>query len=1036
MNRRSRVLLLATVLAAASVGALPAATAQPTDRGKSGLEVYVGEVTPPQLEKLKAAGFDHEDLATGDSREGRVPLEVAMTTRQADKLRAEGVDLAVKTVRGKKASEVLAAEARAGYEAYRSYSEPGGIRDELVATAAAAPRIAQLVSIGTSLDGQEIYAVRVTKNARVVPAGQKPAVLYNGAQHAREWITPEMVRRLMHHVLDGYGTDSRITQLVDTRELWFLPVANPDGYDFTFTEGNRLWRKNLRDNNGDGQLTGIDGVDPNRNFPTRWGWDNEGSSPEPSSQTYRGTGPASEPETQAMDAFVRDVGFTFQVNYHSAAELLLYGTGWQSNTPTPDDVIYEALVGDDANPAVPGYDPDLSAELYVTNGDTTDHMHNAHGTLAITPEMSTCQSVSAADPNDEWEPRDCASVFNFPDDEELIEQEFRKNIPLALSFAESAATPDSPVSSVGRTAAPMVADAFAVSHGTRQPVAVVAKRALNNKRLHYSINGGREVTTTVAEWGGGERYGSDNQVYYAEYRGVVTGAGPGDSVSVWFSGVDPMKKRVSTAPFTYTVARDIGGDVLVLAAEDVTGASPLQGVPSAKYAAEFERAINAAGHTSDVYDVDANGRVAPHHLGVLSHYKAVVWETGDDIIPRNIGQPGGTTARLALDLELTARDYVNEGGKLIVSGQYALHPQAIDGVYYYNPFRDQPECTTYGQYPCIPLGNDFLQYWLGAYQYIDGGGFDANHDPLDVFGRGGAFDGFSGQLNGGDSADNQGHNAAFLTTSSFLPPEEFPQFASSAPIKWNRGDGPAPYDPYTGDWYLFSQSDDDSYKRITRTVDLTGATAADLTFQASYSLEANWDYMFVEARPVGTDDWTTLPDANGHTGRGTGDSCTYGWQNELHPQLQHYVDADGACGPTGTTGEWHATTGSSNGWQQWSVDLSRYAGQQVEVSIAYASDWGTQDIGAFLDDLAVVTDVGTVGETSFETEDLAGWAVTGSPEGSAPNDNDWIRSQTAFEEGAGVTTEDTVFLGFGAEGLRTQAQRDDLIRRALTHLIG
>ena len=88
-----------------------------------------------------------------------------------------------------------------------------------------------------------------------------------------------MNRRLMHYVLDNYDSDREIKRLVDENELWFVPVANPDGYDFTFKPGNRLWRKNLRDNNGDGEITPGDGVDPNRNFPTKWGYDNEGSSP-------------------------------------------------------------------------------------------------------------------------------------------------------------------------------------------------------------------------------------------------------------------------------------------------------------------------------------------------------------------------------------------------------------------------------------------------------------------------------------------------------------------------------------------------------------------------------------------------------------------------------------------------------------------------------------------------------------------------------------------------------------------------------------
>ncbi len=96
------------------------------------------------------------------------------------------------------------------------------------------------------------------------------------------------------------------------------------------------------------------------------------------------------------------------------------------------------------------------------------------------------------------------------------------------------------------------------------------------------------------------------------------------------------------------------------------------------------------------------------------------------------------------------------------------------------------------------------------------------------------------------------------------------------------------------------------------------------------------------------------------------------------------------------------------------------------------SDWGTQGIGVFLDDVTVLVDGTAVAETGFE-EDLSGWTVSGSPEGSAANTNDWIRTQLGFEEGAVTTTEDTVFAGFGFEGL-APAERDDLMARAMAHL--
>jgi hypothetical protein len=465
--------------------------------------------------------------------------------------------------------------------------------------------------------------------------------------------------------------------------------------------------------------------------------------------------------------------------------------------------------------------------------------------------------------------------------------------------------------------------------------------------------------------------------------------------------------------------------VLVLAVEDYTGASPVQKGKGPRYADEHVAAVEAAGYDADVYDVDANGRTEPHHLGVLGHYDAVVWESGDDIIPRADGQPGGTADDYSLAVELSVRDYLNEGGKVLVAGKYNRFAEAADGVYYYNPF--EGECTA-RTYPCLPLFIDFLQYWLGAYSYVSDGGTGAD-GPYPVEGTAGTFEGFEGDLNAQGSAQNQDHTASFLTTSSFLPPAEFPQFTSSAVADWIRPGG-APYDPRTGDWYLYSQQDDVSYKRLTRTVDLTGATASELRFWTSYDIETDWDYLFVEAHPVGSDDWTTLPDANGHTQQGTGDSCIEGW-DELHPFIAHYQGTN--CSPVGTTGEWHAATGGSNGWQEWSVDLSEYAGQQVEISIAYASDWGTQGLGVFLDDATVTVD-GTETSTSFE-DDLGGWTVSGAPEGSDPNNNDWQRDQLAFEEGAVVVTEDTVFAGFGLEGFAPQ-QRDDFMARSLAHLLG
>ena len=160
-----------------------------------------------------------------------------LTERQAARLASKGVKLEVKTVRGKAASQVLREQAAAGWTAFRSYSEAGGIRDEIAAIAARYPRLTKVVTIGRTVQGKPILAVKVTKNAKKSRDGSRPSTAYVGAQHAREWITVEMTRRLMHHVLDNYGTDPTITKLLNRTELWFIPVANPDGYDYTFTAG-------------------------------------------------------------------------------------------------------------------------------------------------------------------------------------------------------------------------------------------------------------------------------------------------------------------------------------------------------------------------------------------------------------------------------------------------------------------------------------------------------------------------------------------------------------------------------------------------------------------------------------------------------------------------------------------------------------------------------------------------------------------------------------------------------------------------------
>ncbi len=1034
------------------------------------LNAYEVRASAQNLQTLAENGFD-----TSEGLDGRA-IEVIASETQAQALRKQGVAVSLKRdAQGRTALQALRADVQpdGSYDVYRPYwndectettcyvgrDEEGNPRQtlyqEMLQLAEENPDIVQEVEIGRTLNDVPILALRVTRDAREQsnPPGTKPAVLYNAAQHAREWITPEMIRRLAHFYVDNYGgegdalgTDGQpvagadgpvqaeeLTGLVNDYELWFVVVANPDGYDFTFTPGNRLWRKNLRDNDGDGEIVIGDGVDLNRNFAEKWNYDDEGSSSDPANDTYRGTAPNSEPETQAMDGLLRDVGFEFMVNYHSAAELLLYPFGWQVQTTAADDPIFRALSGTDADPAIAGvepgapnpYDPDVSSELYTTNGETTDHAYSRYDTLAWTPEMDV------SDP----ERGGGDSVFMFQDSEADLQDAFEKNIPFALDVAHSAGDPANPVSHLDREAAEFEVDRFPTSFGDPQPVEALVKRELGAVTINWRVNNGAPQSAAATEFDDGERYGEDGDVYYARVRGEVTGASAGDSVRVWFEAGGERSQA-----FNYQVASDSDAPVLVLAAEDYSGLVNIPEYPSTDgpfYTSYYTNALTDLGIAHDVYDFDEQGRRAPDPLGVLSHYQAVIWYTGDDFVMREPGAPGQSGAsRAANDMILSVRDFVNEGGKLLHTGQHA--EVMASTPYTFNVQGQPPYCPPGGTATannCIPLSNDFLQYWLGAYTHIT-----TPNDPAatELALTGDPYGTTTFGLNGADSAANQQDVATALVTSSVLPEDEYPQFASerSAEIVG----APSAFDPTSGSMYAVASSEDGGWQRFRKTIDLTDLTAgqaADIAFKISYDTEADFDYVIVEAHTVGQEDWTTLPDANGHTTDDTGASCTIDWRS-IHPFLDSYqtvVPPGDSCENTGTTGEWHGATGNSAGFQDWEVDLSAYAGSQVEISISYVQDFAFDGLGVFVDDV-VVTENGTATETiDFETGD-GGFEAGPPPPGSEEDtQRAWeIRESVGWIDGPGIATEDTLYWTFGFEGVSDAAVREQLLGSSLAYL--
>ncbi|MDQ3573094.1 MAG: zinc carboxypeptidase [Actinomycetota bacterium] len=1023
---------LVTVLAAAVVSSLivPVAGADPSRADR--LNVYTAVVDAGQFGILVEQGFD----VVNQRRQGdAIAVEFVATAPQRAKLTRAGVSSKLTRVKGGQTVQQFAArQAQGGFDVWRSWDEPGGFRDQMYAVARRNPQIAKLVKIGSTVQGREVLAIKLTQGARDVPDGSRPAVLYSSVQHAREWIAGEVNRRLMNWYIDRWrANDKPVKRMLKETELWFVLIANPDGYEYTF-DSDRLWRKNLRDNNGDGTIATGDGVDLNRNFPNHFKYDEEGSSSVSSSETYRGPEAVSEPETAAMKGLLDRIGFAFQVNWHSVGEWLLYAEGWQIATPTADDPIYYALSGNLDESAIPGFHPGLSSDvLYVTNGETTDYAHAVTGALAWTPELG-----------DGCPESQCGFVF--PDNEQRVQEEFERSLPFAHSVARSATDPDDPKSVLDIETKPFYLKSddpykegipganfrFEYSYGDPQPVQVLAKRSLGDVAVHYRINGGGEQTAPTSEWDGGERY-APADVHYRELRGVVEGTDPGDTVEVWFEGGGERSDS-----FTYEAVSETGSRVLVVAAEDYTGASPRQ-APGPHYLDYYLDSLAANGVSADVYDVDARDRTAPDHLGVLSHYDAAIWYTGDDIVTRRTGWGPGNVDRLALDEILEFRAYMNEGGGVLYTGDWAAQQYTGNvGNQLYDP-KGEALCNpnpSFDPRRCLLLRgsgdgtNDVLQYYFGGYLSVLGDGLDENGDPFDVDGIDAPFESLSWGLNGPDSANNQDATSSTLATSGILPPDEFPQFESWPSSRYDKPGGP--FDPHTGDQYVYSQIADVSYKRLTREIAVPASGDQTLNFWTSYDTEPAWDYLFVEARTAGGEDWTTLPDMNGHTTQATGDSCDAGWSDELHPQLNHYMTYDGtSCTSSGTSGVWHAASGNSGGWVEWEVDLSEWSGETVEVSIAYASDWSVQNLGVFVDDVTLPD--GTA--TSFE-DGLGGWAVTGPPEGSGPNANNWVRTDSSgFPVGASITTPDSILMGFGFEGISTQAERDAVMGRALSHLL-
>ncbi len=218
--------------------------------------------------------------------------------------------------------------------AYHTFEEVVAELDRL--RAARPDLVGPKLAIGRSWEGRPILAVKISDHPEIDE--DEPEVLFDALHHAREPIGMETLLQTMDWLIENYDRDPEVRALVDGRELWFVPVVNPDGYAWGGIGG--MWRKNRRPN-ADGSF----GVDLNRNYGYQWAYDDLGSSPVPSSQTYRGPAPFSEPETAAMRDFILSHRFVTGMTLHAYSEINLLPYGW-AEAKLEDAGLYEEIAHD------------------------------------------------------------------------------------------------------------------------------------------------------------------------------------------------------------------------------------------------------------------------------------------------------------------------------------------------------------------------------------------------------------------------------------------------------------------------------------------------------------------------------------------------------------------------------------------------------------------------------------------------------------------------------------------------------------------
>lgn len=263
-------------------------------------------------------------------------------------------------------------------DAYHNYDE---LTEALTKIANQNPNLVKMFSIGKSTENRDIWALRIGTDQS--HASEKPGIIYMGGHHAREHLSVEMPLMFAEYLVTEFNKNNpRITSLLNTRDIHIIPIVNPDGSEFDIADGRyKAWRKN-RSRNSNGTY----GTDLNRNYGYQWG--TGGSSSNPSSDTFKGTAPFSEPETVAIKNYIEsNINISTLLSFHTYSQLILYpwGHSYSSIENKRDLLVHETMAKKMAE--WNKYTPQQSSDLYIASGDTTDWSYGVHKIISFTFEL-------------------------------------------------------------------------------------------------------------------------------------------------------------------------------------------------------------------------------------------------------------------------------------------------------------------------------------------------------------------------------------------------------------------------------------------------------------------------------------------------------------------------------------------------------------------------------------------------------------------------------------------------------------------------